>query len=186
MLFDASIDLKLSANPGFSIFKESNLLGTTGKNTTKMPRLLDMTNKTPYINHNMPGSPAGGHGGAFGSPLKAPFQLSSNVEVPETIIRPSRARTSLRMPRISGSGGGGGLPPVTPAPEGRGKHWEILSDGGDLSVDEVSPEELQVPSIPLDDEIEYMPPPVKGASSSLMCYYVLTENTLFFLYRAAL
>jgi len=128
----------------------------------KMPRLLDLTNKTPFASHHLPESPKSG---ALESPLKAPFQLASmtSSDVPDTILRPSRARTSLRMPRMSGSGPSNALPPVTPAPEGRRKHWEVLSDSGDISVNDDSNDDLGQPAIDLEEEIEYMPPRAAGA-----------------------
>ncbi|KAF8320720.1 hypothetical protein DL93DRAFT_2152629 [Clavulina sp. PMI_390] len=121
-------------------------------NTTKGLRLLDTTNKSRLLN-GLPESPTGNAFG--GSPLKT--RSNNGGQVPETVLRPSQARVSLRKPRISGgSTFPGPLPPVTPAPEGRGKHWEV----GDVSVDEPSIELEEAPVQDLDDEIEYMPPPV--------------------------
>lgn len=156
-----------TAAPSLNIFKESTLGGNGTTNTTKMPRLLDLTNKTPFGNHHLPDSPGGG---AFGSPLKAPFQLpaSSSLDAPETILRPSKARTSLRVPRVSGGSANGGLPPCTPAPFGRRKHWEALSPG-DVSVEEAAGEVLDEAQTDMDDEIEYMPPPVTGMFSFAGC-----------------
>lgn len=124
-----------------------------------MPRLLDLTNKTPFANHTIPESPSGS---AFESPLKAPFKHRADADAPETVLRPSRARTSVRLPRISGGSTCGGLPPVTPAPEGRRPHWEIVNDGEDASIGEMTVDDIEGPSMPLDDEVEYMPPPIVG------------------------
>lgn len=152
------------ATPAFNPLKESGLLGTAAKNTMKMPRLLDLTNKTPFASHHVAGSPGSGVGEP---PLKAPFQLATvaSADVPATILRPSRARTSLRMPRISD--GSASNAPITPAPEGRRKHWEVLSDGGDISVGNISNDDLGQSSIDLEEEIEYMPPRAVGASEIL-------------------
>jgi hypothetical protein len=132
------------------------------KNTTKMPRLLDLTNKTPFANH-IPESPVD-HGGL--SPIKAPFQLtacpSDQSHSPETVLRPSRARTSLRAPRVS-DGSAHPLIPCTPDPSAQRKPWEApaLVDVS-LEVENESPEVSLKPELDMDADIEYMPPKVAG------------------------
>lgn len=162
-----------TATPAFNPLKVHGLLGTE---TMKMPRLLDLTNKTPFASHHISKSPNTSN---VESPLKAPFQSATATlaDVPDTILRSSRARTSFRMPRMSGSSANA-VPPVTPAPEGRRKHWEVLSDGGDISTGNISNDDLEWPSIDLEAEIEYMPPPAVG---ELRSYWALWGNLSYYM-----
>lgn len=127
-----------------------------------MPRLLNLSNKTPFVDHLIPESPTDEDGNPL-SPLKAPFQLSNANAAPETVLRPSRARTSLRMPRISDGSTHANIP-RTPDPSGQKKHWDapLFPDlGTEIDVD--SPDVSgAVNSIDYEEEVEYMPPKVQG------------------------
>lgn len=71
--------------------------------------------------------------------------------VPGALLRPSSARTSLRIPRTSG----GKYEFKTPITQGN--HWDV-SDG-DIDVEpEIQPDEQEAVQEEDYDEIEYMPP----------------------------
>ncbi|KAF9519259.1 hypothetical protein BS47DRAFT_84523 [Hydnum rufescens UP504] len=149
--------LLLKDNPAASV--------TFATNTSVMPPLLDLTNKTPFTTRFPHDSP----GDTKSTPLKMPFLAPSSPIVlgldasPETIIRPSRSRFSLRSPRPSsqiklGQRSNDDSSFKTPDPLGRRKQWDISH--GDISISVTGPD-VEVDSISeCDDEIEYMPPPV--------------------------
>lgn len=132
-----------------------------------MPPLLDLTNKTPFTTR----IPHDSSADAKSPPLKMPFLAPSSSIIsgldasPETVIRPSRSRFSLRSPRPSlperlGQGSNDKSSFQTPDPLGRRNQWDISH--GDISISVVGPDVDPESTSECDDEIEYMPPPVAG------------------------
>jgi hypothetical protein len=75
-------------------------------------------------------------------------------DTPETLLRPSSARTHIRVPRSASRS--------FETPLNQGNHWDV-SDVS-ICVPEV---QVQVPVVEEDyDEVEYMPPHVPGESPS--------------------
>ena len=133
--------------------------------STKISRLLNLTNKTPYPSRLLlPGSI-----GETSSPIKLPTLLSADESTPgpsQTIIPPSRSRQSVRLPRLSNQSESF----QTPAPQDRRRHWEHVVSSGDISVEVTSPsgdvsQAIAPVEIESDDEVEYMPPPVERKHS---------------------
>ncbi|KAG8964583.1 hypothetical protein FRC03_001613 [Tulasnella sp. 419] len=117
----------------------------------KLIALVDKTNKTPFrsrLYNPMTPLASGKQPSTSFSPMKA-------IPEPGTVIRPSAARKSIRLPQSASRSF------ETPEREGRKPFWEI-SDG-DITVD-LGPSELVPDGLVVeeedDDEIEYTTPAV--------------------------
>lgn len=86
--------------------------------------------------------------------LEAPQEV-----IPESLLRPSSARKSLRAPRLSG--GVQQLDFKTPVT--RGDHWNVSDGEIDVDGAEEAEDTVDVRGED-DDEIEYMPPTAIGTS----------------------
>ena len=100
--------------------------------------------------------------------LEAPQEV-----VPDTLLRPSSARKSLRAPRLSG--GVQQLDFKTPIT--RGDHWNVSDGEIDVDADEEAEAAVDVRGED-DDEIEYMPPTAIGTSRTCSRRLVSAQGPL--------
>lgn len=148
------------------LFKGGKVEAQPSQSLSRAFALLDKTNKTPHPKSRKAVSimtPVAGS--AQKAKLK---QLATPApQLPQTTVRPSAARLSIRAPRSSIA-----RDFETPAPQGRRAHWDVgdVEVGPEMDGDvEVGGAEAEVVALDEgEEEIEYMPPTAISEYSSFV------------------